>query len=334
MKSVSNKFARALGISLVVLLGVLLLALFVTVFFAERGERVKVGKYQGARMMEGGMMDAVAPSATITASPMMAEGRGMMGQTVQGNMMETAPLQMMERKVVKSGTLNLQVTSMDETVREAGKVAEALEGSVAYAHVDQMLGGAKTGSLTVKVAVEKFDEAMARLKALAVVVVAEDFFEDDVTAQAIDLQARINNKKAAEVTLQALFERATKISDVIEITDRLAVVRSEIESLEGQRRYLESETSQASITVFLTEDVRVAADQGFRPLQTLRESLVLLIGLFGDITQGLIRALIVGVPVLLIDGAILWILYRVVRKAVVKFWPGSVPEKRRIVRKR
>lgn len=337
MKSVPHKFMRTLGVSLVGLLAFVLLVFFVVAFFVQHRGANRVGMH-GNQMME---VSKPAVSATISASPMMREwdasGNGMMekSQTFRVNMMDAAPTQTVaDRKVIKNGVLSVQVGSVDTAFAEMSKVAAEMGGMATDSHVDQAIGDAKRGTLTVKVAVAKFDEALARLKALAVVVTSEDVSGVDATGQVIDLQARINNKKAAEATLQGLFEKAVKVSDVIEITDRLATVRSEIESLEGQMRYLDSQTDMASITVFMTEDVQVMADQGFRPLETLKESLVLLIGLFGDITQGLIRALIVGVPVLLIDGAILWILYRVVRKAVIRFWPGAVPEKRRIVRRK
>lgn len=336
MKPVPQKFVRTLGVGLVGLLAFMLLVFFVATFFAQHSSVSRVSMY-GNPMMG---VDKSSVSATISASPMMnwdGARSGMMGkpQSFRVNMMEATPVQAVaDRKVIKNGVLSVQVDSVDVAFAEMSKVATEMGGMVADSHVDQAIGDAKRGTLTVKVMVAKFDEALARLKALSVVVTSEDVSGSDVTGQVIDLQARINNQRAAEATLQSLFDRAVKISDVIEITDKLAAVRSDIESLEGQMRYLNSQTDMASITVFMTEDVQVATDKGFRPLQTLKESLVLLIGLFGDITQGLIRVLIVGMPVLLIDGAILWILYRVVRKAVIRFWPGSVPEKRRVVRKK
>lgn len=338
MKPVPQKFARALGVGLIGLLTFMLLVFFVTLFFAQHRSTSRVSMY-GNPMMG---MSKPSVSATISASPMMGEwdasgSNGMMGKTqsFRVNMMNAVPTQAVaDRKVIKNGVLSVQVDSVDMAFAEMSKVAAEMGGVVADSHADQVIGGAKRGTLTVKVMVAKFDEALARLKALSVVVTSEDVSGSDVTGQVIDLQARINNERAAEATLQGLFDRTVKISDVIEITDKLAAVRSEIESLEGQMRYLNSQTDMSSITVFMTEDVQVLAKQGFRPLQTLKESLVLLVGLFGDITQGLIRVLIVGMPVLLIDGAILWILYRVVRKAVIRFWPGAVPEKRRIVRKK
>lgn len=335
MKPVPQKFMRTLGVSLVGLLTFLLLVFFVVMSFAEHRSVSRMGIYGGSMMGT----DKSAVSATISASPMMewdGVGNGMMGrvQSVPVNMMGTAPLQMMERKVTKNGTLSLQVASVDEAVSQVGATMQEMGGLVADSHFDQTVGGTKSGSLTVKVEVGKFDEALARLKKIATVVLSENVSGTDVTAQVIDLQARINNEKAAEATLQSLFDRAVKISDVMEITDKLASVRSDIESLEGQMRYLNSQTDQASITVFMTEDVRVAPDKTFRPGQALRESVVMLMSWFGDMTQGLIKFLVVGLPVLLLDGVVFWVLYRVVRMGVTKFWPGSLPEKRRIVRRR
>lgn len=328
MKTVSNRFARGLGVGLIGLLALLLFVFFVTMFVSGRMDSPK-----SRHMTSGSMPSFAAPMA------MKMDGRG-------GNMTETSrgieiklmesdtAMPAMDRKVMKNGSLNMQVGSIDETVTQASAIAGELGGMVTDSSFNQLSGNVKSGSLTVRVEVGKFDEAMARLKGLAVVVVSENTSGMDVTEQVIDLQAHINNKKAAEATLQSLFERAEKVSDVIEITDKLAMVRSEIESLEGQMRYLESQTDMATITVFLTEDVNVMVDQGFRPVQTIKESLVLLIGLFGELTQGLIRFAIVVFPALLISGSIVWVLYRGVRRAMMKFWPGSVPEKKRILRKK
>lgn len=264
----------------------------------------------------------------------MSDSDRMEKPTLSVTVTPATPTVATERKVVKTGNLSVQVGNVDETVQRMRAVAGELGGMVSDTHLDQVVGGSKSGTITVKVAVDKFDEALARLKALANVTFSEDVSGMDVTAQAIDLEARINNTKAAEATLQTLFDRAVKISDVMEITDRLTAVRSEIESLEGQKRYLDGQTSLATITVFLTEDVQVKANQGFRPMQTLKASLLSLLQFFGDMVEGVIRFLIVGLPALIIDGVILWGIYRLVRRALSKFWPGLLEEKRRILRKK
>ncbi len=345
MRTVSQKFVRTLGLALVGLLGLLALVFFVTVFFAgDRREVSRSGMYGSPMMQRATKMTSVNE---IGLSPMgmrvEADSFMMNGSSDKSGMMEKSSMPMMaapsvsevaEQKVVRIGSLSVQVKNADEALAGMRTVAGELGGTVSDTHLDQVIGGSKSGTVTIRVATEKFDEAMTRLKALANVTLSEDVSGMDVTAQVIDLEARINNKKAAEATLQTLFDRAVKISDVMEVTDRLAAVRSEIESLEGQKRYLDSQTSLATITVFLTEDVQVKVNQGFRPLQTLKASLLSLLQFFGDVVEGGIQFLIVGLPALIIDGVILWAIYIVVRRALAKFWPGLLEEKRRVLRKK
>lgn len=338
MQALSNKFLRALSIGLVGLGVAFVLALFVAMFMSSQHKGNSRIYGYGNTMMK----NTVAPSVSITARPMMGDWNGndgyaaaekmrsgvMMDRTNDRGMMDA------DRKVMKDGNLSLRVKNVDETVSRVTEIAASLGGDIADSRLSRADSGTKGGTITVKIPVNRFQEALAKLKETAVVVLSENVSGTDVTAQYIDIAAHIANKKVAEASLQSLLDRAEKISDVIEITNTLAGVRGEIESLEGQLRYLNAQTDKASITLFLTEDVTVTADQSFRPVQALKESLVLLIGLFGNLTQGLIRFLVVGVPVLLIDGAILWGLYIVARRLVTKFWPGSLPEKRRILRRK
>lgn len=328
MQAPTNKFLRALSIGLIGLAVVFVIAFFVAMFMsAQQGNGSRMQKNGNPMVWNKKNMPAL--SATITASPMESpRGERMMDRADSFGMMEV------DKKVMRDGSLSLRVKNVDETVSRVTGIAASLGGDISDSRLTRSNAGTKSGTITVKVPVGQFQEALVKLKETAVVVLSENVSGTDVTAQYIDISAHIANKKVAEASLQSLLERAEKISDVIEITNTLAGVRAEIESLEGQLRYLNEQTDKASITLFLTEDVTVTADQRFRPLQAVKESLVLLIGLFSDLTQGLIKFLIVGVPVLLIDGAILWGLYIVARRLVTKFWPGSMPEKRRIVRRK
>ncbi len=329
MQVPTNKFLRALSIGLVGLGVLFVIAFFAAMFMSsQHGNGSRMQKYSNPMMRSKGMP---ALSATITASPVANP----MGERMMDGADSFETFDMMaDKKVMRDGSLSLRVKNVDETVSKVAGIAASLGGDIADSHLTRSDAGTKSGTVTVKVPVDRFEEALAKLKETAVVVLSENVSGTDVTAQYIDISAHIANKKVAEASLQSLLERAEKISDVIEITNTLAGVRAEIESLEGQLRYLNAQTDKASITLFLTEDVTVTADQSFRPLQAVKESLVLLIDLFGDLTQGLIKFVIVGIPVLLIDGAILWGLYFVARRLVTKFWPGSVSEKRRIVRRK
>lgn len=333
-----KNFWKASGIVFVGLLAFFLLAFFVSVIFSLRGDPYVT---RSVSSFGGGMMygtSQVAGMPIMTADSLSLDSADVSQSVVgkdAGSMRESAPVPNMvatEKKTIKNGNLNLRVQNIDQTLSRVGSMVGDMGGNISDSHFNQMVSGIKSGVVTVKVPEDKFNEAFIQLKEMATIVLSESTSEADATAQYIDLQARINNEKAAEATLQALFERAVKISDVIEVTDKLAQTRGEIESLEGQLRYLSSRTDMASIMLSLTEDTTVVTDQGFRPAETLKESLVVLIRMLGDFIQGLIRFAVVGLPVFLVYGVIFWFIYRFVRRMVMRLWPGSLDEKRKITR--
>ena len=328
---------KVLVVALICVLVLLLVVLFAKVFFASRSS-----------MSNKTMMGYAAPALGIgNSNPMdIYQEKSMAMQALPSNTMMngvitdsfpepgTLTSPMVGERMIKTGMLNLRVKSTDEATQKAYAVAAQMGGAVSNSSFSQYGSNLKSGTMTVRVPVEKFDEAFVVLKKIAVLVQTESTAGSDVTAQVIDLQARINNKKAAEVTMQALFERAVKISDVIEITDKLSVLRGEIESLEGQMRYLNDQTSLSTITLTMSEDTVIESDRGFRPLQTMKESVVALLQSVGRVAELLIAFVIIGLPSLLAYGLILWGIYVVARKMVTKLLSGSVDGHRAVVRKK
>lgn len=337
MASSSKKFGKSLVVGILAFVASVLLVFFVVMFFSSHR-----GSYKAT--VSNGMMtlDTVRQKAAQNMMRGVSEvtpsfdGAARLGSS---NTLSIAPPQMpsalsTDKKVMKSGSLSMQVKSVDESLKTVNAIASEFEGAVSDSHFNQTVGGVKSGTLTVKVKEENFDQAFARLKEVATVVLSENVSGTDVTMQYIDLQARINNKKAAEVTLQTLFGRAVKISDVIEVTDKLEAVRAEIESLEGQLRYMEAQTSMASITLSMTEDTQITANQNFRPVQTFKESIMMLLTVLGTFAKGVIMLVILGLPMMLVYGVILWLIYRMARKMIAVVFHSSPHEVRRVLRKK
>ena len=89
------------------------------------------------------------------------------------------------------------------------------------------------GKHSIRVPDEKFDQAMAELRKLAVRVERESTTSQDVTEQYTDLQARLNNAKATEKQYLALLDKAATVEDMLSIQDSLSRVRTEIEQIQG-----------------------------------------------------------------------------------------------------
>lgn len=325
-----QKFGKVLLVSLAGLLAFWLLLFFVMMFVSQG--RGNVGSWHNGmmrgqdvifqdgasryEMMDGQGVSRGIPSDETTAMPAQKMMLGNDGVAP----VDDGDISFEEKKVMKNGTLDIRVQSADEALGRIREIALAQGGSIANSDFYQGTDNVKSGSVTVKVPVAKFEEAFLALKKVATLVESESIAGTDVTEQYIDLSARLKNKQAQEIALQNLLNRAEKVSDIIDITRELGTVRGEIESLEGQLRYLGSQTDMASITIFITEDTRVAPDQAFRPGQTLAESLKALLTGLGYFVNGIIALAIVGIPIFFVYGLILWGVFLGVRKLVKKFW--------------
>jgi hypothetical protein len=80
---------------------------------------------------------------------------------------------------------------------------------------------------------------------------------EEVTAQYVDLEARLANARNTENRLTDLLrERTGKLSDVLEVERELSRVRGEVEQMEAQRKNLSNLVDFATVNVKLTEDYR------------------------------------------------------------------------------
>ena len=88
------------------------------------------------------------------------------------------------------------------------------------------------------VPVDKFDEAISGVRQLGKVQQL-NISGQDVSAQYVDLQARLKNAQAQEAAYNALLQKATTVQDIIAIQNQLGQITQLIELLEGQIAYLE-----------------------------------------------------------------------------------------------
>jgi hypothetical protein len=79
----------------------------------------------------------------------------------------------------------------------------------------------------------------------------------DVTEQAIDLDARLQNKRALRDRLRALLSSTTVLQEVLAVEDQLARLQAEIDTLEGQSKRLHSEVALSSVELSLERETKL-----------------------------------------------------------------------------
>ncbi len=221
-------------------------------------------------------------------------------------------------RVIRTGSLTLRVDDATKRLAELRALTEAAGGFVASANVTNN-ANVKTAYATVRVPNDKFREVMEATKLLASTVFIENESGEDVTAQYVDLDARLRAAKAEETQYLEILKRASSIEDTLNVTARLGEVRSRIEQMEGQMRFLNDRTTYATISVTLTEEAKIEIPSSvWKPGETFNLALRALVeGLqaFADllITGGVFLIGFVA-PVLLVVCLVVWIVWRVVKR--------------------
>ena len=161
-----------------------------------------------------------------------------------------------ERKIIRNASLTIEVDAPAESQRRIASIAESRGGFVVTSESRQQRssGDAKPFEIVtveVRVPAAQFDTVLNEIRGVGGRITEEKVTGQDVTEEFIDLEARIRTKKALEEQFVEIMKRAQKVSDALEVQTAMADVRTEIERLEGRRRFLENQTSLSTLKVTL-----------------------------------------------------------------------------------
>lgn len=202
-------------------------------------------------------------------------------------------------KIIRTGSLQLEVPDVRAAVA-AGRTA--IQGMGGYIGASQQYsdGDNIVATISYRVPADRWEEALDALRALGESV-GEETNAADVTAQVVDLDARIRNLRASETALVKHLAEAARVSDVLEIEARLSDVRGQIEQLSAQKLNLDDQVAYATLTVTFgveVQAIKVAADN-WDPQAQVDQAGASLVGFLQLIASIGIWLAIVGLPILL-----------------------------------
>lgn len=204
-----------------------------------------------------------------------------------------------DRKIVKTGYLTLEVDDTVEAMNGVAAVAKELGGYVVSSqkHEDD---GTTYGRVSIRVPAERFDEAFDRLRKLAIDVPYESTDSRDVTEEYTDLEAQLRNLEATEAQYLALLEKAETVEDILAVQRELSHVRGEIERIKGRMQYLERTSDMSLIEVNLQE-TKPLGQAGWTALQTLESAargLITFGRVLGDVAIWLVIFCPIWIPII------------------------------------
>ncbi|MCX6739987.1 MAG: DUF4349 domain-containing protein [Candidatus Parcubacteria bacterium] len=224
-----------------------------------------------------------------------------------------------DQKIIKTGSLNIMVAEVEQTVSKITNETSAMSGFVQNSNISETTTGQKYANLVVRVPAANFDKMITKIKSFAQLVEREDINGQEVTQQYVDLQSSLTHNLAVEAQYLELLKRAQKVEEIIAVREKLDQVQAEIENLKGRIRYLDNQTEMSTISINISSEAKVTLPaEKWQPWEIVKQSAQrLIVGLqnFINFIIVLIFTLIALLPYLLL----IYVIYLLVKMIYKKF---------------
>jgi len=163
-------------------------------------------------------------------------------------------------RIIKMATVRLSVRrgEFQGAVDEARSIAAATGGFVVSSNQSQGEKRLMNGSLVLRVPERSYETVMRELGGVGRLDGRQENAQE-VSAEFVDLQSRKRHLEAVERQLLVLLERAESVPAALAVQSKLNDTQLQLEETRGRLRYLDDQTSFATISVNLRERLPVAA---------------------------------------------------------------------------
>lgn len=192
------------------------------------------------------------PMSDVAADGAMAEG-------VLAGGAPAAPTtsQAQDRAIVKTAYVSMRVEDVGASAARVRELVRARNGLIANED-SQATSESPYASLTVQVPAADLDAFLDDVAGLGTVD-SVSVSASDVTAQVVDLDARIGALQASIERMTQLLAEATRIEDLLAIETQLSQRQAELDSLTAQRTWLGEQVALSTVTVSITPQTAIAS---------------------------------------------------------------------------
>jgi len=156
-----------------------------------------------------------------------------------------------ERQVIRTGFVDITVDDVSAASDELTKLAAEYDG-----YVDSLgssgTGEASYGWISLRIPADDLDTVRAALGDIGDVTSVE-ITESDVTAQSVDLQARISSLTASVGRLETLMSKAGSVDELLQAEASLSERQAELEALQSQLDHLDDQVAMSSLSIDIAQ---------------------------------------------------------------------------------
>ena len=216
-----------------------------------------------------------------------------------------APSNNVDRLVIQDTSLSLQVKDVSQTINSILDTTKNLGGFLINSKLTKPEGAA-SGNISIRIPEERRAEALEEFKKLAVKVVSESVYGNDVTDEYVDLESQLEVLDKTKEKYNEILLSAQKVSDVMSVQEQLTYIQSQIDDIKGQQKYYEQSAKLTKIVIYLSTDelaLPYSPTNEWRPTVIFKNAVRSLVGVFRGFGSLIIWSVVyipIIIPILLV----------------------------------
>lgn len=159
------------------------------------------------------------------------------------------------KKIIKDGNISIKVKDVELAKKRLDAIVKTYDAY--YENESFENYEYKTSySLKVRVPSKQFEPFLQASEKGDGEIIAKNINARDVTEEYVDGEIRLTSKKLLRNRYNQLLEKAGKVDDILAVEENIRTLQEEIESQEGQLKFLDDQVSYSTLEIMLfTEKV-------------------------------------------------------------------------------
>lgn len=152
------------------------------------------------------------------------------------------------RKLIKDARLAFETNDMESTRKKVAEIILKYNASVDNEN-EYKTEWEISNNMTIRVRYDLFEQFVEELIANEEKVTDKSINVQDVTAEFIDVEARLRTQRELENRYLEILKRGNTVTELLEVERALASVRSEIESYESRLKFMSNQVAHSTINL-------------------------------------------------------------------------------------
>ncbi len=156
-------------------------------------------------------------------------------------------------RIIRNADMSCRVEDYAKARATLADIAKRYQATVAH-EAERRSSYRIENSLTIRLAPERLDSFILAVEKIALHVESKNVDSRDVTREFVDMETRLAAKRATLERYREILRSAKTVTDILAVEQQMRALIEEIESVEGQLRYLRDQVQLSTMNLTIYQE--------------------------------------------------------------------------------